>query len=421
MITFKSPFKGGKYPDIRADGPVNTAAFHGDIDTLKTLLETHGRHSLAFLPQGPQNWDALMVASFTGQVEVVRFLLDTAHFPLEQRDSKLRTPIHLATKSGSIAVVRLLLERGADPDRMDEAQRTALTYAAAAHNVTLLSCLLDGGADPDVTDQSLRSCLHYLAEGGHSHCGGGRGGTCGRAGEEAAAEAGVKLLLLYGAQVDIGDTSGHTPLHLAAASSSVGVVRLLLELGGADPTKRDRQGMLALGLAKGREVEAMLKAAPYQVYCLNKLRCVVGMMVEGREEGGVGAEEERQKGGNGEKYGREKERDSNELVSSSRSQFALPLTKTDCQHLTAVEEVRHAIGRVRQAIEPPRPMPRAEFHHMTDTGSEGEEQDGSDEKAPAPAVPVADLAARVLEEATRRMNGDLFFELLGMLWSWSYK
>ena len=117
-----------------------------------------------------------MVASFAGQVEAVRFLLDVAHFPLEERDSSLRTPIHLATKSGSIAVVRLLLERGADPDRMDEAQRTALTYAAAAHNVSLLSCLLDGGADPDVTDQSLRTCLHYLSEGGHSHCGGGRGG-----------------------------------------------------------------------------------------------------------------------------------------------------------------------------------------------------------------------------------------------------
>eukprot|EP00624_Nannochloropsis_granulata_P004591 evm.model.NODE_32902_length_36922_cov_39.382481.14 len=391
-----------------------------------------------------------MVASFAGQVEAVRFLLDAAHFPLEERDNNLRTPIHLATKSGSIAVVRLLLERGADPDRMDEGQRTALTYAAAAHNVSLLSCLLDSGADPDVTDQSLRSCLHYLAEGGHTHCGGGRQGACGRAGEEAAAETGVKLLLLYGAQADIGDISGHTPLHLAAASSCVGVVRLLLELGGADPGVRDRQGMLPLGLAKGMEVEAMLKAAPYQVYCLNKLRCVVGMMVEGREEGGVGGEEEGQEGGNGEKDGKEKEPASSELVSPPPS---LPLTRTEGQFLTAVEEVRHAIGRIRQGMKPPRPMPRVEFHH---TGTEKEkEEDGSGKSGemvggastrasffspavpPAPPAPVpppaaavpavpaaaaaADLAARVLEEATRSMNGDLFFELLGSLWPWSHR
>lgn len=60
--------------------------------------------------------------------------------------------------------------------------------------------MLDAGANPDATDQSLRSPLHYLCEGarGRVHAG-GRGGVEGRAGEEAAAEAGVRLLLLQGA------------------------------------------------------------------------------------------------------------------------------------------------------------------------------------------------------------------------------
>lgn len=396
-----------------------------------------------------------MVASFAGQVEAVRFLLDVAHFPLEERDKSLRTPIHLATKSGSIAVVRLLLERGADPDRMDEAQRTALTYAAAAHNVSLLSCLLDGGADPDVTDQSLRTCLHYLAEGGHSHCGGGRGGMCGRAGEEAAAEAGVRLLLLYGAQADIGDMSGHTPLHLAAVSSNVGVVKLLLGLGGADTSLRDRMGMRAVELAKGREVEAMLKATPYQAYCLKRLRCVVGMMVKGGEDGGEegGEEGKGQEGGNGGKKGEEEEgqdgqnggtkeeegegdrdattakkEEEGEGGGDAAASSSRPLKGTESQVLTAAEEVRHSVMRRRQAVEPPRRMPTVEFHHSDGTGEKEEKSNSRDkecekveggEKVSYSAIPPADLPARVLEEAVRTINGDLFFELLDLLWPWS--
>jgi len=286
-----------------------------------------------------------------------------------------------------------------------------------------------------VTDQSLRSCLHYLAEGGHSHCGGGRGGGCGRAGEEAAAEAGVRLLLLYGAQADDGDMSGHTPLHLAAASSHVGVVKLLLGLGGADTSVRDREGMLALRLAKGREVKAMLQAAGYQAYCLKKLRCVVGMMVgtEGGEEGGG---EEGQDGGRD--GGKETEEGEGEaglgVPSSSSSSSSLP-KRTESQILTAAEEVRHSVMRRREAVEQSRPMPRVEFHH-TDTEEEGGSRSSSSSSStyksgtlgvkmlsltpfPHSSVPPADLPARVLEEAVRTMNGDLFFELLDLLWPWS--
>jgi hypothetical protein len=35
-------------------------------------------------------------------------------------------------------VIRLLIERGCDLDRMDDGQRTPLIYAAAAHNVAVM-------------------------------------------------------------------------------------------------------------------------------------------------------------------------------------------------------------------------------------------------------------------------------------------
>lgn len=43
------------------------------------------------------------------------------------------------------------------------------------------------------------------------------------------------------------------------------VVRLLLGLGGADPTLRDREGHTPLALAKSLEAERMLRAGPWQV------------------------------------------------------------------------------------------------------------------------------------------------------------
>lgn len=384
--------------DIHTDGPANSAAFDGDIDTLKSLLKAHGRRSVAFAPRGPYSWNALMVASFAGQVDTVRFLIDEVGFCVEERDACLRTPIHLATKSGSICVVRLLLERGADPDHMDEAQRTALIYAAAAYNVPLLSCLLDGNADPDVTDQSLRSCLHYLAEGGYSHCGGGRGGMCGRVGHELAVEKGVKRLLLYGAQVDIGDHAGHTPLHLAAASSKVNVVSLLLGLGGANPSVEDKGGMTPLRLAKSKTVEEMLEAAPYQAYQLEKMRCLVELMgTENKEDGQYG------------KLGGALTDDAHARESEDRATTAPSLIYTNgkiARPAKAVERVRHLISLRRQTLEPPRPMPRVHFH--------GRGEDGPQR----PVHPIPDLPVCVLQLAVQHMNGDLFKELLGFLWSW---
>jgi hypothetical protein len=189
--------------------------------------------------------------------------------------------------------------------------------------------------------------------------------------------------------------------------------------------------MLAVGLAKGREVEAMLKAAPYQAYCLKRLRCVVGMMVKGGEEGGEEGEEEEeeegQEGGDGGKKEEEGEGDGDATTSSSG-----PLKRTESQILTAAEEVRRSVMRRRQAVEPPRPMPRVEwFHH---SGFEEEEESSTSRNKESekverggklvsaalsyPAIPPADLPARVLEEAVRTMNGDLFFELLDLLWAY---
>jgi len=65
------------------------------------------------------------------------------------------TALQAAAGRGSVAVVRLLLAAGADPDRCDPGSasgRTAVHAAAAAGHVDVVRALLEAGADTEVTD-----------------------------------------------------------------------------------------------------------------------------------------------------------------------------------------------------------------------------------------------------------------------------
>lgn len=66
----------------------------------------------------------------------------------------------------------------------------------------------------------------------------------------------VKKLIREGAEVDLGDIEGYTPLHMAAGYLHTSTIYALLE-GGADPEQQDRQGRSPLEL-----VESLRAALP---------------------------------------------------------------------------------------------------------------------------------------------------------------
>ena len=89
--------------------------------------------------------------------------------------------------------------------------------------------------------------------------------------------ASVRILLDYGADVDLTTEKLWTPLMAAAAAGKVAITKMLLDYG-ADPNARNDQGMAAIGLARSASMEScerLLEGAPTLFEAFNELRAAV--------------------------------------------------------------------------------------------------------------------------------------------------
>jgi len=77
------------------------------------------------------------------------------------------TPLHWASRAGSLACVKMLLKRGAPVDARNKARRTPLQLAAERGRVDAVKLLVDGGADLDTQDRKGRTPLHRATYEGH--------------------------------------------------------------------------------------------------------------------------------------------------------------------------------------------------------------------------------------------------------------
>jgi ankyrin repeat protein len=157
----------------------------------------------------PQTFTSLMVGSYFGHKALVKLLLENGA-DVDSKDSSGRTPLLWAIENGHKAVVELLLEKGANVDSKDSGGRTPLLWAAENGDKAVVELLLKKGADIESKDSSFsRTPLLWAAKNGH--------------------EAVVKLLLEKGANVDSKESNGRTPLLWAMENGYEAVVKLLLE------------------------------------------------------------------------------------------------------------------------------------------------------------------------------------------------
>jgi hypothetical protein len=131
---------------------------------------------------------------------------------------KIDNPLLDSAGIGDDAVVRLLLDKGANPESMGNHGQTPLAWAATNGHEAVVRLLLERGADPESKDNDGQTPLALAAANGH--------------------EAVVSLLLERGADSEATDNHDQTPLALAATNGQEAVVRLLLERG-AHPEPKD--------------------------------------------------------------------------------------------------------------------------------------------------------------------------------------
>ncbi|RWA06957.1 hypothetical protein EKO27_g8149 [Xylaria grammica] len=136
-----------------------------------------------------RNWvGPFHMAARKGQDNIVRTLLQH-NADCNLRDGEGLTPLLHATIAGHGEIVRLLLSHGARIDLVDGQSRSALHWAAAERQEAVLRVLLENGGDRsliiDKHDDSGMTPLHSAVDAGF--------------------EAGVELLLRFGASVQCSD------------------------------------------------------------------------------------------------------------------------------------------------------------------------------------------------------------------------
>jgi ankyrin repeat protein len=167
-------------------------------------------------------------------------------------------------KTTGVELIAMLLKAGANPNmqlklfppyrslRDDRGADTMLTVgttpllrAAKAADVAAVNLLLQYKANVELPNTNGITPLLAAAGIGYSGL-----DTRGRYRTEAEAAETVKQLLAAGADINIKDRSGQTPLHGAAAQGWNSVITVLVE-GKADLFARDSRGRTAADLTKG--------------------------------------------------------------------------------------------------------------------------------------------------------------------------
>ncbi|XP_064137158.1 E3 ubiquitin-protein ligase MIB2 isoform X3 [Loxodonta africana] len=148
----------------------------------------------------------------------------------EQVDAKNqgRTALQVATYLGQVELVRLLLQARAGTDVPDDEGNTALHYAALGNQPEAARVLLSAGCNADALNGSRSAALHVAVQRGFLEV--------------------VRVLCERGCDVNLPDAHADTPLHCAISvgTGASGIVEVLTEVPGIDVTATNSQGFTLL-------------------------------------------------------------------------------------------------------------------------------------------------------------------------------
>lgn len=210
-------------------------------DLLKALVSAGADLNLQVKSYGMNIATALTYCILSGNIEGVSILIN-AGASMDNREDYL----HTAIRRGDLNIVKLLINKGIDINQLpkekgnneDYKGKSALAYSITQKNKDIVKLLLLNNADLTIDKEPIlyTALIYYEYQI-------------------------VKLLLDAGADIDIRDGWGNTPLTKACEKGYIDAVKLLIEYG-ADVNYADKKGKkplyYAINISKKNEIIKLL-------------------------------------------------------------------------------------------------------------------------------------------------------------------
>jgi len=170
---------------------------------------------------------ALHLATESGSVDIIKLIISNG-ISVNLTNTDDNTPLHVSAKFGYLEATKVLVENGAAINKTNKYGDTPLMMAAHYGKIDICRYLTEIGADINILDANRNTAFHYAAASGSVDI--------------------LKLLLDKGMSVNLTNRNDSTPLHVSAKFGHLEAMKVLVEKG-AVINKTNKYGNTPLMMA----------------------------------------------------------------------------------------------------------------------------------------------------------------------------
>lgn len=193
---------------LKGETALTAACSNGHKQICELLIESH---NASIFVANSKSWTPLLCSVKSGEWEIVEYLLSKNGEIITQADKHGRDGLILAASEGHLAIIDILIEKGANLASRDRDGLSALSWACLKGHYNAALTLIASGIDLNHADFSGRTPLDLATFYGDVRL--------------------VQLLIEKGAQIEHVDNIGMRPLDRAIGCRNVPVVVCFLKKG----------------------------------------------------------------------------------------------------------------------------------------------------------------------------------------------
>ncbi|KAJ5074031.1 ankyrin repeat-containing protein [Anaeramoeba ignava] len=179
------------------------------------------------------------IAAIFNNIPALKYLIEKKKLDINIQDKYQNTALHQAVVGQSAESIMYLLDHGANINAQNSRGFSPIFLAVRYESLQLVSILLEKGAQIDIMNWQGTSLLHFASIIGNRSC--------------------VDALLNHPEMtqdtINKCKTDGKTPLHLAAQSGNLDVIKLLIQHGARVNEKYDNHSILYIAILHGDYAE----------------------------------------------------------------------------------------------------------------------------------------------------------------------